>query len=217
MAMWRSFSIRFGEKGSGCQRSIEWGRSKAMRVWFAITVALVASIALPMSVGALRGIGLSRAADGNQSFPFAESYYDEILPSSGTHLRQRHEFAFVYKNRYGVTIRGGSACQNRLQRAFVNPSAIVGGALSLQRSLALEDIFDRPGIAAIEQYPGPLVGALRGCRYTLLTFVCDSWGRATVSRANLANAAALQKEKEEWVRESESASCIVADKFKASE
>jgi len=188
-----------------------------MRVWFVTTIALLASIALPMSVGAIRGIGLSRAADGNQTFPFAESYYDEILPNSDAHLRRRHEFAFVYKNRFGVTIRGGSACQNRLQRAFANPSAIVGGALSLQRSLALEDIFDRPGIAAIERYPSPLVGALRGCRYTLLTFVCDSWGRATISRANLANAAALRKEKEEWIRESESASCIVAEKFKTYE
>jgi len=188
-----------------------------MRVWFAITIALVASIVLPMSVGALRGIGLSRAADGNQSFPFAESYHDEILAGSGAYLKRRNAFAFAYKNRFGTTVRGGTDCQKRLQWAFVDPSAIVGGVLSSQTSLALEDVFDRPGITALERFPGPLVGALKGCRYTLLTLACDAWGRATVSRANLADAAALQKEKGQWLREIESASCAVADKFKAPE
>jgi hypothetical protein len=184
----------------------------------AYIVALVlASIILPMCVGALRGIGLSRAADGNQTFAFAQSYYSDVIEGSGEYARARDRFSRTGPNKFGLMVQERSPCQVQLVETWVEEDQIVSSALSNQRSEVLQQIFDEPGIVALEALPSPLVGALAGCRYTLASTICVAWSRKIISRANSAKFAALQREGHNWLTRNEAASCKTSSTFGAKE
>ncbi|HEX7781819.1 MAG TPA: hypothetical protein VF509_03335 [Sphingobium sp.] len=174
---------------------------------------ILASVVVPIAIGAFRGIGLNRAADGNQTFSFAETYLDEVVAGSRAYQTKRRDFARIGSNQWGVSVNERSPCQDRLERKFSEDEWIVSGALSSLRSNVLADNFDYPGIKAIEDMPSFLTGALRGCRYTLLTAACDAWARAKILSAVDKSASSLKSERDRWLSANEKASCMVADKI----
>ena len=184
------------------------------RSTFIMAMAL-ASVFLPMCIGALRGVGLSRAADGNQSFDFARSYYKDVFERFSDYTKAREEFSEVGWNMYGLRVYGSSECQEQLERTYLEEDQLVSAALSSQRSAVLEGIFDQPGVAALEDLPSPIVGALAGCRYTFISPICTMWSKQIVTRANKAKVPELQREKRIWLQSNEAASCKASDKFGA--
>ena len=184
------------------------------RSTFIMAMAL-ASVFLPMCIGALRGVGLSRAADGTQSFDFARSYYKDVFERFSDYTKAREEFSEVGWNMYGLRVYGSSECQEQLERTYLEEDQLVSAALSSQRSVVLEGIFDQPGVAALEDLPSPIVGALAGCRYTFISPICTMWSKQIVTRANKAKVPELQREKRIWLQSNEAASCKASDKFGA--
>ena len=106
-------------------------------------------------------------------------------------------------------------CQEQLERTYLEEDQLVSAALSSQRSAVLEGIFDQPGVAALEDLPSPIVGALAGCRYTFISPICTMWSKQIVTRANKAKVPELQREKRIWLQSNEAASCKASDKFGA--
>lgn len=180
-----------------------------------ILALALTSIILPICMGALRGLGLSRAADGNQTFAFAQSYYDDVVEGFEDYSRARNAFSRTGSNRYGIRVYGRSQCQEQLVYTWGEEEQLVSYALSYQRSNVLNEIFDRPGIEALENLPSPIVGALAGCRYTLASPICAAWSRRIVTRANKEKLPELQREENNWLRRNEAASCKASDKFGA--
>lgn len=180
-----------------------------------IAAVALSSIVLPMCIGALHGVGLTRAADGNQTFDFAKSHYDNVYERFSEYGKARDEFSDARWNMFGLKGNGRSKCQEQLAQTYVEEDQLVSSALLIQKSLMLEDIFDKPGIDALEDLPSPIVGALAGCRYTLVSPVCTAWSRQLIKRANEAAAPKLQREKRAWLQRSEAASCKASDKFGA--
>lgn len=194
-------------------------RFTSMRMKVAITSTLLmvlASIVIPMAIGASRGIGLSDLADHNEARPFAESYYYEVIEGADHYYQTRRRFSETDRHPYGFEVYGRSPCQERLlTEQAPDDDWLISSALSFQRSVKLRGIFDDPGIDAIDALPSPIVGMLEGCRYTLVTAACDAWSRRRISHANDEKMGALKKERQEWIRQNESASCKVNDRFSA--
>lgn len=180
-----------------------------------IAALALTSIILPMCIGALRGIGLSKAADGNQTFAFAESYYDDVIEGDREYTKARDKFSRTGWNLFGLRVHGRSQCQEQLGETWIEEEQLIGTALSYQRSRVLEQIFDQPGVEALEALPSPIVGALAGCRYTLMSTICVAWSRQIIRRANKAGLPAVQREGDTWLRRNEAASCKASDKFGA--
>lgn len=183
-------------------------------------VAIVASLLLgsflvPVAVGAFRGIGLSEAADGNQTLAFAKSYYIQIIDDLDEYSRRRNAFSDLGRNEFGQEVQNYSACQALMAQSIEEEEMLLAAALRYQRSSVLEDIFDQPAIEAIEALPTPFVGALDGCRYTIIGAACDAWAGRVISRANDKGTAVLQRERREWLRSNEAASCKASAKFSA--
>lgn len=191
-----------------------------MRIKVAIASAFsigLVSILVPITVGASRGIGLSNSADSNEARPFAESYYFDVIEGSDYYYQIRGSFSETGRHPYGFDVYGRSPCQERLTtQEAPDDDFLISSALSYQRSWKLREIFDDPGIGAIDALPSPIVGMLAGCRYTLITAACDAWSRNKISRANAIMMRILQKDKRDWLRRSEAASCKVHAKFSAS-
>ena len=183
----------------------------------AVVGLILASVFGPIVIGASSGLGLSGAADGNETFSFAESYYTDILhdlsENSDSYRRERSQFAQIGRNHWGIEVHGNSECQLQLDSSVAEEEQLVGAALSYQRSLVLQQIFDQSGIDAIEALPSPLVGGLMGCRYTVLALACKAWTRKKILRQSGARGTATSKEKQEWMRRDEAASCKAAAAF----
>lgn len=197
------------------QRDCDLGTGHMRKRSTYIVAIALASVFLPMCIGALRGVGLSRAADGNQSFDFARSYYKDVFESFSDYTKAREKFSDVGWNMFGLRVYGISECQEQLNQTYLEEDQLVSAALSSQRSLVLEGIFDQPGVAALEDLPSPIVGALAGCRYTFISPICTMWSKQIISNANKANIRELQREKRLWLQSNEAASCKASDKFGA--
>lgn len=187
-----------------------------MRPGVAIVASLLlGSILVPVTVGAFRGIGLNEAADGNHTLAFAESYYIQIIDDLDDYTRRRNAFSDFGRNEFGQKSLNYSACQALMAQSTEEDEILLAAALRYQRSSVLEDIFDQPAIEAIEALPAPIVGALGGCRYTLISAACNAWAGGVISRANERGTAILQGERRKWLRSNEAASCKASAKFVA--
>jgi hypothetical protein len=182
-----------------------------------ILMMTFASVLLPMAIGAWRELELNDGADGNQTLDSAEKYYQEVAYDILEHENRRAEFAQTHHDRFGQKFNTPSKCQELLnQRAFTGEApedSVASAALTYQKSSILEHSFDWPAILAINELPRPVVGALKACRYTIVIAICDSWGRNLANGAIQAANETLQKEKIDWLRKNEAASCKVASKF----
>jgi len=181
-----------------------------------LLAAIVGSILLPIGIGTISGVGLESVADGNETYPFAANYYRTLLPKNPEYLKKRGEYAQTGFDRFGSPVTGLSECQRRLLYMSAiadrgDEDMLIGDALASQRSRALEVGFDRPAIVALESLSSPVVGALKGCRYTIVGFFCAQLGLKVVDQANDRDLADLKARKEKWIIENENASCAAAD------
>jgi hypothetical protein len=179
-----------------------------------IAALVLTSLVAPMFIGAFSGVGLSRSADGNQTFDFALSYYNSVIENFTGYEQTRDEFSETGWDMFGLKRFKYSECQHKLIRTYLREDEHVSSALNNQKSLVLEKIFDQPGVKALEALPSPIVGALAGCRYTIASRVCTAWSRQFIVRANDASISELQSEKHAWLQINEAASCKAAEKFR---
>lgn len=190
------------------------GDEMRMRVAIVASV-LLGSVLVPVAVGTVRGMGLNEAADGNQTLAFAESYYIQVVDDLDEYTRRRNAFSESGQNEFGQKVDNYSACQALLAQSIDEDEMLLAAALRHQRSSVLKTIFDQPAIGAIEALPAPIVGALGGCRYTMIGAACDAWAGGVITRANERGTAVLQRERKEWLRSNEAASCKASAKFVA--
>ncbi|MCI4589336.1 hypothetical protein MOK15_04395 [Sphingobium sp. BYY-5] len=185
-----------------------------MKARFAlISLVIFATIIVPLGIGAVQGLGLSKAADGNQTFPFARKYFGDVVGDDTEYRKMRDEFSGTGWGSFGNRAPGVSICQKLIIRSFNQQDELIGAALINQRSVVLDEIFDRPGIEAIEALPSPVTGALRACKYTIVAATCHIWSRRTIASAIKSALPSLQNEKRKWLVDNEAASCKVSAKF----
>lgn len=174
-----------------------------------ITSLLLGSILTPIAIGALRGTGSNEQADENEIVTFAESYYFQIIDDFEDYKRRREKFSGNGTHLFGRKISNYSECKGKMNQ-IPEDDIMFAAALSHQRSTVLKNIFDQPAIDAIEDLPAPLIGALNGCRYTVMGAACDAWTGGKIFRANRKGMAVLERERQEWLRKHDAARCKAA-------
>ncbi len=173
---------------------------------------------LPLIIGAASGVGLNRAADGNETYPFAESYYQTVIPNMPDYTTTRDRYSKTGYNPYGMKVSDITICRSQDwvfppnsndDRVLSDNASLIHSALAYQRSLALEQKFDDPAIMALENLTSPVVGALKGCHYTILRPLCDYASGSIIKKAYKKNRKLLEKRRQQWLSIHERGSCFI--------
>ncbi len=177
---------------------------------------------LPLIIGAAGGVGLNRAADGNETYPFAESYYQTVIPKMPDYTTTRDRYTKTGYNPYGLKVSDGTICRaqdwifppnSNNDQVLLDNASLIHSALAYQRSLVLAQKFEDPAIMSLENLTSPVVGALNGCQYTILGPLCDYAGALIINDSYKKNRQLLETTRREWLSIHESGSCFVKNKI----